>query len=78
MWLASVRDAFSSKVVGWRCGPRPDTDLVLSVLDYALFSRDVRAAESQFSTAARGADVRRLGSPSGSSTGHRPVDRKCR
>ena len=47
-WLASVRDAFSNKAVGWRCGPRPDTDLVLSVLDYALFSRDVRGGESIF------------------------------
>ncbi|PBC53518.1 IS3 family transposase [Rhodococcus sp. ACPA1] len=42
LWLASVRDAFSNKVVGWRSGPRADTDLVLSALDYALFSRDVR------------------------------------
>jgi len=40
LWLASVRDAFSNKVVGWRSGPRADTDLVLSALDYALFSRD--------------------------------------
>ena len=42
LWLASVRDAFSNKVVGWRSGPRADTDLVLSALDYALWSRDVR------------------------------------
>ncbi|MFC9769142.1 transposase [Rhodococcus jostii] len=48
LWLASVRDAFSNKVVGWRIGPRADTDLVLSALDYALFSRDVRGGELIF------------------------------
>ncbi|MFD7046335.1 DDE-type integrase/transposase/recombinase [Rhodococcus jostii] len=48
LWLASVRDAFSNKVVGWRTGPRADTDLVLSALDYALFSRDVRGGELIF------------------------------
>ena len=42
LWLASVRDAFSNKVVGWRSGPRADTDLVLSALDYAIWSRDIR------------------------------------
>lgn len=46
--VASVRDAFSNKVVGWRSGPRADTDLVLSALDYALFSRDVRGGELIF------------------------------
>jgi putative transposase len=45
LWLASVRDAFANKVVGWRSGPRADTDLVLSALDYALWSRDVRAGQ---------------------------------
>ncbi|WP_280784683.1 IS3 family transposase [Rhodococcus opacus] len=48
LWLASVRDAFSNKVVGWRSGPRADTDLVLSALDYALFSRDVRGGDLIF------------------------------
>ncbi|WP_442972143.1 DDE-type integrase/transposase/recombinase [Rhodococcus sp. T7] len=48
LWLASVRDAFSNKVVGWRAGPRADTDLVLSALDYALLSRDVRGRELIF------------------------------
>lgn len=42
LWLASVRDAFSNKVVGWRSGPRAGTDLVISALDYAIFSRDIR------------------------------------
>ncbi|MGJ5671683.1 IS3 family transposase (plasmid) [Rhodococcus aetherivorans] len=48
LWLASVRDAFSNKVVGWRSGPRADTALVLSALDYALYSRDIRAGELTF------------------------------
>ncbi|MBB6172882.1 putative transposase [Nocardiopsis mwathae] len=45
LWLASVRDAFSNRIVGWKTAPRADTDLVLSALDYALWSRDVRAGE---------------------------------
>ncbi|RZI53861.1 MAG: IS3 family transposase [Pseudonocardia sp.] len=48
LWLASVRDAFSNKVVGWRSSPRADTDLVLSALDYALFSRDIRGGDLIF------------------------------
>jgi len=42
LWLASVRDAFSNKVIGWDSGPRAITELVCSALDYALWSRDVR------------------------------------
>ena len=42
LWLASVRDAFSNKVVGWDSGPRATTELVISALDYAIWSRDVR------------------------------------
>lgn len=42
LWLASVRDAFSNKVVGWDSGPRASTELVLTALDYAIFSRDIR------------------------------------
>lgn len=45
LWLASVRDAFSNKIVGWDCGPRATTKLVLSALDYALWSREVRAGQ---------------------------------
>jgi transposase InsO family protein len=33
LWLASVRDAFSNKVVGWDSGPRASTELVISALD---------------------------------------------
>jgi putative transposase len=42
LWLASVRDAFANKVVGWDSGPRATTELVVSALDYAIWSRDVR------------------------------------
>lgn len=42
LWLASVRDAFSNKVVGWATGIRADTALVLTALDYALRSRNVQ------------------------------------
>ena len=42
LWLASVRDAFSNKVVGWDSGARATTELVLSALDYAIWSRDMR------------------------------------
>lgn len=45
LWLASVRDAFSNRVVGWKTAPRADTDLVLTALEYALWSRDVRAGQ---------------------------------
>ncbi|WP_460466009.1 IS3 family transposase, partial [Amycolatopsis acidiphila] len=41
LWLASMRDAFSNKVVGWATAARADTSLVLTALDYALRSRDV-------------------------------------
>ncbi|HET6503779.1 MAG TPA: IS3 family transposase, partial [Amycolatopsis sp.] len=35
LWLASMRDAFSNKVVGWATAARADTSLVLTALDYA-------------------------------------------
>jgi putative transposase len=41
LWLASVRDAFSNKIVGWATAIRADTRLVLTALDYALRSREV-------------------------------------
>lgn len=41
LWLASVRDAFSNKVVGWATDARADTELVLAALNYALRSRNV-------------------------------------
>ncbi|PKW16175.1 IS3 family transposase [Saccharopolyspora spinosa] len=42
LWLASVRDAFSNKVVGWATAARADTALVITALDYALRSRNVQ------------------------------------
>jgi putative transposase len=41
LWLASVRDAFSRRIVGWKAADRADTDLVLGALEYALWSRQV-------------------------------------
>jgi putative transposase len=42
LWLASVRDAFSRRVVGWKASDRADTELVLGALEYALWSRNVQ------------------------------------
>jgi putative transposase len=42
LWLASVRDAFSRRVVGWKASDRADTELVLGALEYALWSRGVQ------------------------------------
>ncbi|MFE9789806.1 IS3 family transposase [Nocardia salmonicida] len=41
-WLAAVRDAFSNRIVGWKCSDRCDTELVLGALKYAVWTRDVR------------------------------------
>jgi transposase InsO family protein len=42
LWVASVRDAFSNRIVGWKAGDRCDTGLVLGALEYAVWSRNVR------------------------------------
>jgi hypothetical protein len=39
LWLASVRDAFSRRIVGWKTSDRADTDLVLGALEYAVWGR---------------------------------------
>ena len=39
LWLASVRDAFSNRVVGWKAADRADTSLVLGALEYGLWGR---------------------------------------
>jgi transposase InsO family protein len=39
LWLASIRDAFSRKVVAWDTADIADADLVCAVLEYALHSR---------------------------------------
>jgi putative transposase len=41
LWLASIRDAFANKVVGWATDARADTDLVLAALNHALRSRNL-------------------------------------
>ena len=44
-WLAAVRDAFSNRIVGWRCSDRCDTDLILGALEYGIWTRDVRGGQ---------------------------------
>ena len=44
-WLAAVRDAFSNRIVGWRCSDRCDTDLILGALEYAVWTRNVRGGQ---------------------------------
>jgi len=39
LWLASIRDAFSRKIVAWETSDVADADLVCAVLEYALRSR---------------------------------------
>jgi transposase InsO family protein len=38
LWLATVRDAFSRRIVGWKASQRADTDLVVGALDLALWT----------------------------------------
>ncbi|MCU7827141.1 IS3 family transposase [Kitasatospora sp. DSM 101779] len=40
-WLATIRDAFSRRIVGWHTSERADADLVLTALEYALHGRPV-------------------------------------
>ena len=48
LWLASVRDAFANRVVGWAVDPRATTELVLAALDHALASRQVHTGQLIF------------------------------
>jgi putative transposase len=48
LWLASVRDAFANRIVGWATDPRATTTLVLTALNYALRSRDVGTGQLIF------------------------------
>jgi putative transposase len=48
LWLASVPDAFSNRVVGWATDPRATTALVLTALNHALRSRDLRPGQLIF------------------------------
>lgn len=38
-WLASVRDACSRRIVGWKTSDRCDTDLVLGAFEYGVWTR---------------------------------------
>ena len=67
LWLASVRDAFANRIVGWATDPRATTTLVLTALNHALRSRDIRAGQLIFHSD-KGASTRRCGSPNASST----------
>ncbi|MFE1554285.1 DDE-type integrase/transposase/recombinase [Streptomyces sp. NPDC058734] len=44
-WLASIRDAFSRRIVGWHTSERADADLVLTALEYALHGRPVHPGQ---------------------------------
>jgi putative transposase len=48
LWLASVRDAFANRIVGWATDPRATTQLVLTALNHALRSRDVQPGQLIF------------------------------
>jgi putative transposase len=48
LWLASVRDAFANRIVGWATDPRATTVLVLTALNHALRSREVRPGQLIF------------------------------
>lgn len=48
LWLASVRDAFANRIVGWATDPRATTELVLAALDRALANRRVTAGQLIF------------------------------
>lgn len=45
LWLSSIRDAFSRRVVAWETSAHADADLILTSLEYALASREPVAGE---------------------------------
>jgi transposase InsO family protein len=47
LWLASVRDAFSRRIVGWKASDRADTELVLGALEYAVWGRGLDSDPGQ-------------------------------
>ncbi len=47
LWLASVRDGFSRRIVGWKTSDRADTELVLGALEYGLWGRHGSPDRSQ-------------------------------
>jgi putative transposase len=73
LWLASVRDAFSRRIVGWKTSDRADTDLVLGALEDASWGRGLDGDPAQrrlIHHSDRGSQGRtpRSGSPSGFTT----------
>jgi putative transposase len=47
LWLASVRDAFSRRIVGWKTSDRADVELVLGALEYAVWGRGLDGDPAQ-------------------------------
>jgi len=47
LWLASVRDAFSRRIVGWKASDRADVELVLGALEYAVWGRGLDGDPAQ-------------------------------
>jgi putative transposase len=47
LWLASVRDAYSRRIVGWKASDRADVELVLGALEYALWGRGLDGDPAQ-------------------------------
>jgi putative transposase len=47
LWLASVRDAFSRRIVGWKASDRADVELVLGALEYAVWGRGLDSDPAQ-------------------------------
>jgi transposase InsO family protein len=47
LWLASVRDAYSRRIVGCKTSDRADTELVLGALEYALWGRGLDGDPTQ-------------------------------
>jgi putative transposase len=47
LWLASVRDAFSRRIVGWKTSDRADVELVLGALEYAIWGRGLDGDPAQ-------------------------------
>ncbi|MFE7124420.1 DDE-type integrase/transposase/recombinase [Streptomyces sp. NPDC057617] len=48
LWLSAIRDTFSRRVVAWETSARADADLVLTLLEYALASREVAPGELMY------------------------------
>jgi putative transposase len=47
LWLASVRDGFSRRIVGWKASDRADVELVLGALEDAIWGRGLDGDRGQ-------------------------------